>query len=1048
MFRGFLGSFLDNMMSSHRSNIETLLDKDDTKLETLLEDSEILTQCKWGNQKLVNYFDHDKVSQLIEYIINMPPEGCSHDRGHKLPFVASEIFNCELNKINDIFFQARPQKQFQSIESLKQEKKQLKKQQYSDNDDDEEHEGNKHNNQDDDDVFQPINDNDDEFEKLISSDNQLQEDNSNDIEGSNILRKSFGEPTKKSKSNRYEVQDDEEIDQDEIELHTDETLDGQVPQHQQIEFQQDNQQDQVQNLEKAQEPQPVVDHDEDSKQIDEFTKVEGPVIQEEPVVAVQQDEEHQQNQLTSHIQENYIEEQNEPPTTATEYIEEEVKHEVEEDAQNHAILEDEINLEDDYNHEEQHLDNDDEDDNQTLSTAITRQDGQQESQEPPNEFELFEKLLSFLDSTEELNPVLTGYFCKLFQVLVGNKPKEVFGYIYANPNVLDKFINHLNDKSVSEILIRLLNVSENLFDDSEGSMLQSPEILDGIRQSYIYKIVGRLAPECSFEDNLNAQTVLSELVEYKAIYQELTSQRCLEKYEEYLTLESSVASKSNTYILLQQIASKYKQNEHFSKKINISNFQDCGDDMMLDEEEDVLVFSGDNDKESAFFAFVKKIIIEAVQKELAIPQQQEEDADLLDSYQRSYGFCKEPFGMVRIRAVEFLTQVNQIFFKDIHQTFVDADLYNSLLFYFDHYPFHNVLHMKVSEIFTLALDKNNEAVVNHLLYQTSLIKQILESSRDGGIHTFSGTGQTVNKGYMAFMRKLANKLDDLSKKNEEVQNFLESIPEWSEFHKNILTAINAIENKPLGSDPRKKDLSSSDDYFDMIYKLKDSNRSGFQNKKKSGNDNDDEEEDDEEADEQQHEEQNDVNNHNNQDDDEDEDANRNKDLYFSSELGTGKSRNKKNKAYQSNDDDGNQDDEEEEEEDSDFDRLIYRHDDDGETHNNNNDDLQQYFSNGDDQTKKPWESEDNGLSMSDLIPQELIPNQVETPKFAQEVDVPLSAQSESDINHNQAGVEIIENNTQEKANEPEVSVFHAQFYWKDALTTDNSVLDALLQDYE
>ena len=35
--------------------------------------------------------------------------------------------------------------------------------------------------------------------------------------------------------------------------------------------------------------------------------------------------------------------------------------------------------------------------------------------------------------------------------------------------------------------------------------------------------------------------------------------------------------------------------------------------MMLDDEEDVLVFSKEkNDNESAFFAFVKKIIIEAV----------------------------------------------------------------------------------------------------------------------------------------------------------------------------------------------------------------------------------------------------------------------------------------------------------------------------------------------------------------------------------------------------------------------------------------------------
>lgn len=42
------------MMQSHRSNIETLLEKEDTTLETLLLDSEILTQCKWANNRLVN----------------------------------------------------------------------------------------------------------------------------------------------------------------------------------------------------------------------------------------------------------------------------------------------------------------------------------------------------------------------------------------------------------------------------------------------------------------------------------------------------------------------------------------------------------------------------------------------------------------------------------------------------------------------------------------------------------------------------------------------------------------------------------------------------------------------------------------------------------------------------------------------------------------------------------------------------------------------------------------------------------------------------------
>ena len=83
------------------------------------------------------------------------------------------------------------------------------------------------------------------------------------------------------------------------------------------------------------------------------------------------------------------------------------------------------------------------------------------------------------------------------------------------------------------------------------------------------------------------------------------------------------------------------------------------------------------------------------------------------------------------------------------------------------------------------------------------------------------------------MRKLANKLDEVSKKNEEVKNFLDSIPEWQDFYTSVLCVINAIEAKPLGNDPRKRDNSrDSDDYFDVLYKLKDANRSGFQNKSK------------------------------------------------------------------------------------------------------------------------------------------------------------------------------------------------------------------------
>ena len=62
-------------------------------------------------------FNHEKLRKLVDYITVMPPEGASHARGHKylifsnlnrFPFIASEIFNCEINSILDKLFELPP----------------------------------------------------------------------------------------------------------------------------------------------------------------------------------------------------------------------------------------------------------------------------------------------------------------------------------------------------------------------------------------------------------------------------------------------------------------------------------------------------------------------------------------------------------------------------------------------------------------------------------------------------------------------------------------------------------------------------------------------------------------------------------------------------------------------------------------------------------------------------------------------------------------------------------------------------------------------------
>lgn len=102
-------SFGGNFWSSYRqasNSIDELLNKEDCTVENLLNDDDCLQEFKSHNEKLLNYFEHDKIAKLIEMITEMPSQDVDHARGHKFPFLSSEIFSCENNVILDKFFEA------------------------------------------------------------------------------------------------------------------------------------------------------------------------------------------------------------------------------------------------------------------------------------------------------------------------------------------------------------------------------------------------------------------------------------------------------------------------------------------------------------------------------------------------------------------------------------------------------------------------------------------------------------------------------------------------------------------------------------------------------------------------------------------------------------------------------------------------------------------------------------------------------------------------------------------------------------------------------
>ncbi|ONK70694.1 uncharacterized protein A4U43_C04F550 [Asparagus officinalis] len=85
---------------SASSPIESILDKENFTLEELLDEEDIIQECKALNTRLINFLrDRAQVEQLVRYIVEDAPADAESKRAFKFPFIACEIFTCEIDVI-------------------------------------------------------------------------------------------------------------------------------------------------------------------------------------------------------------------------------------------------------------------------------------------------------------------------------------------------------------------------------------------------------------------------------------------------------------------------------------------------------------------------------------------------------------------------------------------------------------------------------------------------------------------------------------------------------------------------------------------------------------------------------------------------------------------------------------------------------------------------------------------------------------------------------------------------------------------------------------
>jgi len=81
--------------------IDDLLSQEDVQLETLLEEDDLLQECKAHNSKLIEYFsDPEIIKKLLNYITN-PPEELEELKKLKYSYLSCEILSCDIWPIYD-----------------------------------------------------------------------------------------------------------------------------------------------------------------------------------------------------------------------------------------------------------------------------------------------------------------------------------------------------------------------------------------------------------------------------------------------------------------------------------------------------------------------------------------------------------------------------------------------------------------------------------------------------------------------------------------------------------------------------------------------------------------------------------------------------------------------------------------------------------------------------------------------------------------------------------------------------------------------------------
>eukprot|EP00347_Sterkiella_histriomuscorum_P000595 403375243 len=821
--QGFGRSWMSFTRSVNPRILE-LIQREDCSVEELLE-ANATNDINSQNEQVLKFFTHEKLGELIDLITVMPSEEDTHDRQHRFPFQANEIFGFEINAFLDKFFEApepvTPKAKAEDTTIIKAGDDHTIDSKNTDDGDDEEEEVMRitiDKDEDDRDYgYQHIEQEEGKTEPQNDNSGHLEEENQDKLEqiDTPINRKNSGGSSSGSHSGRPDIEMPALMKQSDLEKETEENKEAQEQIQEQTQIVEEKLEDPVENG-KAEDTIEDQEYIQNQQQLEEDKKVE------EPADISNQDLNEQTDNQQKQVQEDPKQE--------------EVVEEIQEQEQEVQAV---VDQQPDFDHTDQKLEDKQEilnqiDEEQTQIEGLGEPENEDQLTEQldDNKYQLLERLFNFLETKETpLNPVLSGYFQNLVNTLLIRRQKQFVPYLFKEAqSTIDNMLYHLQQKSISDIVKKLMVVTASDYDEAVAScIINQQEVI-------MSTLVDKLGFDTSEEDNLNAAMIINDLIELKDCYNMITMKMYIQDIFEKAFptyIESSDSSRCAALSVLTKILKLYPDNQKREKRNQAVKKKETFSFSLGTQESDV---GADEDESPLILVLMQNqsTIFESLQQ-LEVNQTQLETTYLQPIV---------PLGRLRLKIIEFIRQLTCLNNPALLSYLVDSTILSDITELVLQYPWNNFLQLTVIQIFQDLLDNCEDPEVKVAALRSSQITQKLVSTIDKTEFEF-GSQRLMRHGYMGLVIKIANLIEQ-HKDDEDIGEYLEEFCDsWPKFFENEVCVRNLINSKQLGN-RNNQDNNSDEDDEDQDLKFHTSDNllaQGYQ-LYQTGKDDDDEDEED------------------------------------------------------------------------------------------------------------------------------------------------------------------------------------------------------------